>query len=160
MRLLISAIASSFDSLIIGINFKLNKTVIKKNQFFMIFLMTTFILILLNTLLSLFSLNINFNYLNPLIYFIFALESLKKKTKNNQPHLITLLALSHSCDSFFMSLTFIKQYNFIFLSLLFSLVGTLFALMGYKSTKNFKNSDKLATILFLILTITSLFQII
>lgn len=163
MFLLFSAISASLDSLIIGINFKLNNIKIKKRHFFWIFSLTFITLFLLHSILYLFSISFTYPWLTPVIYIFFGILALFHKetsTSKTQPILskkeICLLVLSHTSDGFVLSLTFLTQYSYPFLCFVFAFVGILFTIIGYNITKKFKNSELISAILFFLLAIWSL----
>lgn len=161
MFLLFSAISASLDSLIIGINFKLNNTRIKKTQFFWIFILTFLTLFILHSVLFLFSISFTYQWLTPIIYIFFGILALfhKETSLKTQIYLtkkeICLLILSHTSDGFILSLTFLTQYTYPILCFIFAFTGTLFTLLGYNVAKKFKNSKLLTALLFFLLAIWS-----
>lgn len=165
MLLLFSAISSSIDSLIIGINMKLAKTKIKKKDFIVIFSLTFLILLIYHFLFSLFHINLGNKWISVLIYIILGIIALFHKEEKEVKHLssnlkakeLFLLVLSHCTDGFIISITFLNQYSFPFLCFIFAFSGILFTFIGYKLARDFKNSNLISAIIFFLLAIWSIF---
>lgn len=165
MFLIFSAISSSIDSFIIGINMKLGKTKIKKKEFVFIFLITFLILLIYHFLFSLFHINLGNKWINIIIYITLGILALIHKEEkkeadfsvNLKPKKFLLLVLSHCTDGFIISLTFLNQFSYPFLCFIFAFSGVLFTFLGYTIAKDFKNSNIISAFIFFLLAIWSIF---
>lgn len=166
MLLLLSAVSASIDSFIIGINFKLNQTKISILEFLEILLLTYFILLFLHFGFSLTNIQLTSKWIAPIIYIslgIFTIIHQEQKSEKKEQQFkiskkeIFLLVVSHSSDGFILSTTFLNKYSIPFLCGVFSLVGILFTVAGYKIAKNFPNSELVSAIFFFILALLSCF---
>lgn len=131
--LLLSAIATSIDSFLIGITFKkinLNKF---KNLCLFFYLTSFIIFIIFHLFLSFIPLNFNNSFLKFSCFFFFGCLNLKNDNEpmmiKNKIAFIILIALN-SLDGFLVSLLYRNLYNIFFLSFLFSTTSLLFLILG------------------------------
>ncbi len=160
--LLLSAIATSMDSLFIGYSFRCNHTIFEwyHKFFFFIGLFLTFIF--LHIFSQVFHIFIVNKYIKAILFLILgSLSFQKKETKNYSRTLswkeLIIIILESSIDGFLVSLTLISTYSIYYISLIFSGIGTLFLEIGNHFPYQYKKSEYVSFFLFLLLAICSLF---
>lgn len=155
---IISAIVTSIDSLIIG--FTLKKEKLNYKNFTLIFFFTFLIFLTFQIFFQKYLHFLANNYLRSLIFILLAITSLKEENQNIQNPSQTkllLILMNNSIDGLLLAITFINQLPLLFTSLIFSGFSTFFLFLGYIHSSKIKERKYLTTILFLLLALINLF---
>ena len=139
---IISAIVTSIDSLVIG--FTLKKEKLNYKNFTLIFFFNFLIFLTFQIFFQKYLHFLANNYLRSLIFILLAITSLKEENQNIQNPSQTkllLILMNNSIDGLLLAITFINQLPLLFTSLTFSGFSTFFLFLGYihSSTRKMKN---------------------
>ncbi len=158
--LLLSTLATSIDSFIIGLSLKLTKTPLNRKEFLFSYLYTFLLLILFHSIIYLLNISIIFKYTQFFLFFLLALLSLKKEKEEKRNHgslkELLIILFGNSIDGMLVSMTFLNQYSFLFLSFLFSSTSLILLYMGYKLPIKRKKRKYMNSVIFFLLAIFSL----
>lgn len=155
---IISAIVTSIDSLVIG--FTLKKEKLNYKNFTLIFFFNFLIFLTFQIFFQKYLHFLANNYLRSLIFILLAITSLKEENQNIQNPSQTkllLILMNNSIDGLLLAITFINQLPLLFTSLIFSGFSTFFLFLGYIHSSKIKERKHLTTILFLFLALINLF---
>ncbi len=160
--LFLSAIATSMDSFIMGISFKISKTKLTLKNIVELSLGSFLTITFFHITMQIFHISVANKFTKFLLFLILGIFSLKKEEKKKYqkkltPKEILLIILSNSIDGFLVSLTFTTQYSITLLSFIYAITGIFLLLLGNKTPISWKKRDYISTVLFFVLAITSLF---
>lgn len=165
MFLLLSALSTSLDGFVIGVNFHLNQLKITISKF-LLFFFINFILLLFVLSFSSFLPNFLFsNYTKVVLFSILGISCLFQKDDpliqkkiSKKEEILTII--SHSIDSVIVSITFLNIYNIFFISFIYAFLGATLILVGYLFSKllKWKNYNKFISAgLFFLLAVLAFF---
>ena len=164
MVLFLSAFSTSLDGFIIGFNWKLCKIKINLCKLLTYFGINFTMLILILPMSNFLPMFLFSNYIKALLFLFLGLSTLIKKKEDLSLSIDKkneyLTIITQSFDSIIISLGFIANHSILFLSIIFSLFGTILIYCGYKFSFLIKIKEYnkyLSSILYLILAIISLF---
>ena len=160
--LLICLFLASIDSIFVGISYKIAHYKLNWRDFFLLFIISLFILILFHSIFYITNFKDNLTNLKSIIFLILGILSLKNKNNEQIKFSFTLkekilFSIGNSIDGFLISLTLLNIYSPLYLSVLFSLFGVLFFIFGYYFTPRKKSLTKFNSIIYFILAFISLF---
>ncbi len=164
MFIILNSVIASLDGLIIGISLKLKKIKLETKNTLIFFIGNIIIYSIFISLYYFFDLKFMTKNITTILYLILAINTIKSKESNNFNCLTIkntiFLTLAHSLDGTIVSLSFIYNYNNIFIILLFSISSTIILILGYYFAKIFKHIKKeelISGLLFIILAILNQF---
>lgn len=165
MFILLNALVSSLDGLIIGISLKLSNTKLTFKNYLILFITNTLIYSTIITLYYAFHFKFMTTTITTILYLLLAINAYKENHNEEYSKILSIkqtiiLAIVHSLDGSVVSLNFVYDYNIIFIILLFSISAILLLILGYLFAKNFKKIKKgnyISTFLFILLAILNLF---
>lgn len=165
MFILLNALVSSLDGLIIGISLKLSNTKLTLKNYLILFITNTLIYSTITTLYYAFYLKFMTTTITTILYLLLAINAYKENRDDEYSKILSikqtiLLAIVHSLDGSIISLNFVYNYNIIFIILLFSISAILLLILGYLFAKIFKKIKKgnyISAFLFILLAILNLF---
>lgn len=145
MFLLLNALVASFDSLIIGISLKIEKTILNYKNFFILFISNIIIYLIFLKLYLYLNINSMTKTVVTILYLILAYRSLTNNDKNENIKKLTvsktiLLALVNSLDGILVSLQFVSSYKILCITTIFSFASILFLIIGYYFAILFKKN--------------------